>query len=183
MEHRMCNPKWMSQRWKEKGGRKVRMKTHSSVICLSGHECAGIFGAYCLLGLPFRVETLWSPRKTGQSLVSVIPILRSCGIHYRNISGICLKQPPGLHHAKPPCVSIWNIYFILMDVILISMYQCWAVLTFLWELAGFGSHIMLWEPDQFFNILFFTSENWPKLSRFLSFPHSPDSQIGWFLHI
>ncbi len=67
----------------------------------------------------------------------LIPILRSCGVHYRNISGIYLKQPPGLHHAKPPCVSIWNIYFILMDVILISMYHCWAVLTFLWELGWF----------------------------------------------
>jgi hypothetical protein len=34
-------------------------------------------------------------------------------------------------------------------------YQCWVVLTFLWELANFGFYIMLWELDSFSNILCF----------------------------
>jgi hypothetical protein len=61
-----------------------------------------------------------------------IPIRRSCGVHYRNISGIYLKQPPGLHHANHHVFQYW-IYIILMAVILISMYQCWAILSFFCE--------------------------------------------------
>jgi hypothetical protein len=30
-----------------------------------------------------------------------------------------------------------------------KLYQYWAVLTFLWEPAGSGSYILLWEPDRF----------------------------------
>ncbi len=36
-----------------------------------------------------------------------------------------------------------------------GMNQCWAVLNFLWESAGSGSYIMLWEPDWLSNIRFF----------------------------
>jgi hypothetical protein len=51
-------------------------------------------------------------------------------------------------------------------------YQCWAVLTFLWE------------PDRFSNILFFFGPWEPtRLSRFNFFPNSPGSQLGQFLHI
>jgi hypothetical protein len=33
-----------------------------------------------------------------------------------------------------------------------SLYQCWAVLTFLWEPSSPGFLMMLWEPDRFSNI-------------------------------
>jgi len=129
------------------------MKMHSSVICLSGHECASIFGVHCLLGLPLRVETLWSPENRPKFGIP-IPILRSCGIHYGNILGRYLKHAPGLHQANHHVFQYW-LYIILTDGILISMYQCWAVLTFLWESAHSNSYIMLWKLDWFFNILFF----------------------------
>jgi len=117
------------------------------------------------LGSALQGRDIVNAQKTGQSLVSLYLILRSCGVHYRNISGIYLKLPPGLHHANHHVFQYW-IYIILMAVILISMYQCWAVLTVLWELAGFGSYIMLWEPDWFFNIYIFTGENCPGYQDF-----------------
>jgi len=74
------------------------------------------------------------------------------------LSGRYLKHALGLHQANHHVFQYW-LYIILTDVILISMYQCWAVLTFLWESAHSNSYIMLSKPDWFFNILFFTSEN------------------------
>jgi len=133
------------------------MKTHSSVICLSGHECAGIFGAHCLLGLPLRVETLWSPENRPKFGIP-IPILRSCGVQYGNISGKYLKHAPGLHQVNHHVFQYW-LYIILRDVILISMYQCWTVLTFLWESAHSNSYIMLWNLIGSLIYFFFTSEN------------------------
>jgi hypothetical protein len=34
----------------------------------------------------------------------------------------------------------------------LGTYQCWVVLTFLWEPVGSASLMMLWETDQFSNI-------------------------------
>jgi hypothetical protein len=68
--------------------------------------------------------------------------------------------------------------------IYIYIYQCWAVLTFLWELTSFSSLTMLWEPDQSPNIFIYLGlVRTPQIINFLFFSNSPCSQIGQFSYI
>jgi hypothetical protein len=108
----------------------------------------------CVFYVSQRVETwvggaVWCPGFLFPST------LRWCG---------CLSS--GTCHRVAAHVACWPT----------GTYQCWAVLTFLWEPAGSGSYILLWEPDQFSSILF---SGWEptRLSRFQNFPNSPGSHI------
>jgi hypothetical protein len=49
------------------------------------------------------------------------------------------------------------------------VHQCWVVLIFLWEPAGFGSYIMLQEPNWFIIIIIIiilAGENQPRYQDF-----------------
>jgi hypothetical protein len=63
-----------------------------------------------------------------------------------------------------------------------SLYQCWAVLTFLWEPSSPGFLMMLWEPDRFSNIYIYILGWWDQ-SGYQKESNSPRSRISRFSYV